>query len=185
MNIRMLQLAVAVLMMGYPLMLWVFVRAKRVGLAAVVASEAKRSAQVFMEGTRALTEQLTAVTIEVERARAVAEEERGKTVRYFRKITDFETERTRWQKLYNEQSIGHGNAQQLMMTTIEALARQLQAKGVRVQIPKVLHALREEFASTHEMPSRDQVEALRAIEAAKASLVPATETQDAVSTPSI
>ena len=93
--------------------------------------------------------------------------ERDKVSRYFSKISDFEKERDTWQRMYHEQSIGHGNAQALMMGTIENLSRQLQAKGVRVQIPKVLHEIREEFLGAHELPSREGVEALKKLQAAQ------------------
>ena len=92
--------------------------------------------------------------------REVAQAERDKSSRYFLKITDFENERNQWQKLYSDQSIGHGNAQNLMMHTIEQLAAQLAAKGVKFKVPKVLQAIRDEFAETHEMPARAQLQAL-------------------------
>jgi len=91
--------------------------------------------------------------------------ERDKVSRYFVKISAFERERDEWQRMYHEQSIGHGNAQSLMMGTIEKLSRQLQEKGVRVQIPKVLHEIREEFLGAHELPAREGVEALRKLQA--------------------
>lgn len=93
--------------------------------------------------------------------------ERDKVSRYFAKISDFERERDGWQNMYHTQSIGHGNAQALMMSTIENLARQLQAKGVRAQIPKVLHEIRDEFLGTHELPAREGVEALKKLTAAQ------------------
>ncbi len=159
MNIRLLQVAVAVLLLGYPLLLLRFRAAK-----ARLETEAK---EAFMRGTQHLAEECAFLRVEIERARDVADGERAKTARYFAKISDFERERTTWQTSYYEQSLGHGNAQQLMMNTIETLAKQLQAAGIQPRIPNVIFAVREEFVAQHEQPSRD---ALAAIEAAKLAL---------------
>jgi len=118
--------------------------------------------RAFMEGTRLLAEQLGAVQLEVERAREVAQAERDKTSRYFDQIRVFEQQRDEWQRLYFEQSAGHGGAQALMMGTIENLARELHARGGRPQIPKVLHAVRSEYEQTHELPAREGLAALNA-----------------------
>lgn len=109
--------------------------------------------------------------------------ERDKVSRYFAKISDFERERTEWQRLYHEQSIGHGNAQALMMGTIERMARQLQDKGVRVQIPKVLHEIREEFLSQHEMPARSAIEEAKNLQALQAPQPTAASLDLPASTP--
>lgn len=102
-----------------------------------------------------LRQRVSDLTSELERAREVAQDERSKRERYFEKISDFERERSRWQKSYYEQSIGHGNAQELMMNTIEGLATQVKALGGRPKIPNVIHAVREEFIGQHELPSRE------------------------------
>jgi hypothetical protein len=131
---------------------------------------------VFLRGTRVLAEQVASLQIEVERARDVAQSERDKASRYFEKISDFEKERDEWRRLYTGQSIGHGNAQELMMKTIEDMGRVLSQKGIRFQIPKVLHAVREEFLGTYELPAREVEAAQKAIEAAKeATQSPAPE----------
>ncbi len=102
---------------------------------------------VFMAGTRLLASRLG--TMQLERDEARAEKER-----YYLKIAEFEKQRNDWHKLYVEQSIGHGNAQNLMMDTIEQMGRVLSAKGIRFQIPRVLHEVRAEFLESHEMPAR-------------------------------
>ncbi len=150
MNIQSLQIMICALLLGYPLLLVLYTRR----LAKAMAAEKVAAAEAFMTGTKLMAEQLADLTIEVERAREATEAERAKGVRYFHKISDFETERTKWQELYYTQSIGHGNAQQLMMNTIEDLARKLQKLGVRAHIPRVLQAVRDDYLSEHEMPAR-------------------------------
>jgi len=110
---------------------------------------------------------------QLEHALTEAITERDKSSRYFLKITEFEQERDRIQVLYTRHAIGHGNAQQLMMNTIETLVRQLQAKGVRAQIPKVLHVVREEYQANYEVPARAAAEA---IAKAQGAAPPAAET---------
>jgi DNA polymerase III delta prime subunit len=162
---------VIVLALGYPLVWWLHRRSLGAEQASVsrrlerIREQAQSEAREQVDQARAETQTATmrariAVSAELAEAKAFAESERDKASRYFLKITDFENERTQWQRLYNQQSIGHGNAQNLMMRTIEDLTRQLQAKGVRAQVPKVLHALREEFLEAHEMPSRALAEAV-------------------------
>lgn len=136
-------MACAVLLLGYPLVWWMRGR----GLH-----------RIFERASSMARDRIQELQLELERAREVAQAERDKSSRYFTKISDFERERDDWQKRYTLQSIGHGNAQSLMMQTIDGMARQLQSKGVKVKIPKVLHAVREEFLATHELPAR-QLEA--------------------------
>lgn len=101
-----------------------------------------------------LNRRISELTSELERAREVTQDERARRERYFEKISEFEKERSGWQKLYYEQAIGHGNAQELMMGTIEALANQVQALGGKPRIPSVLQAVRSEYVTHHELPAR-------------------------------
>lgn len=122
-------------------------------------SQKQRDLEQLKQGAMAiLTDQVAALQHQIEAARLEAQAERDKSSRYLGKCQDFESERDEFYRLYTSQSIGHGNAQNLMMQTIDRLAQQLQAKGVRVQIPKVLHVVREEFREQHEMPARALVE---------------------------
>lgn len=111
--------------------------------------------KVYVESTRGLVEQLSDVTREVERAREIASAETAKRERYFEQLAVFEKQRNEAWKNYFDQAIGHGNAQNLMMTTIERFARELQARGGRPQIPKVLYKVREEYLLSHEVPARE------------------------------
>lgn len=103
-----------------------------------------------MRGTRILTEDVAALRVQLDAAR-------DKTSRYFDLISEMEKERNGWHKLHQEECIGHGNAQNLMMGTIEDMARTMSAKGLRFQIPRVLHAVREEFLQSFELPAREDV----------------------------
>lgn len=173
-TIHMLEAAIAVLVLGYPVG---FLIARRGLKLAIIAGRENAAAQLkeefertFMEGTRLVAEECAALKIQVENARENAGASEAKADRYFIKISDFERQSSAWQKLYYDQTLGHGNAQEMMMSTIEALAQQLQSMNVRPRIPSILHALRSEYLSAHEMPVKA---AMAAIEAAKASATPA------------
>ena len=124
--------------------------AEREQLIERMTAEAK---ETFARGVLHLTEQMGAMQVELERAREVAQDERSKRERYFTKIADFEKIAHNWQKSYYDQSIGHGNAQQIMMDCIETLARQLQGAGIPPKIPSVIHAVRAEFMEQHQLPA--------------------------------
>ncbi len=112
-----------------------------------VVAHTWRVRRVFMRGTSVLGAQLGAAQVAIEEARAQKD-------RYFQTITEFEKQRNSWHQLYVDQSIGHGNAQNLMMDTIEQMGKVLSSKGVRFQIPRVLHEVRAEFLEKYEMPAR-------------------------------
>lgn len=164
-NVTVLQTVIVLLVIGFSLCLWVGWRYSR-----------RFTERTFMRGTALLAEECASLKVEVERAREVAADERSKRERYFAKISEFERERTDWQERYYAQSIGHGNAQDLMMSTIENLARQLQSLGHRPKIPSVLHALRSEYQASHEMPSRAAMEAIESAKALVTKPQPSIET---------
>lgn len=62
-------------------------------------------------------------------------------------------ERDNWNRLYDEQSIGHGNAQAIMMDAITFLQRKLQAAGVEVQLPDVVRETQELYRERHIAPT--------------------------------
>lgn len=124
--------------------------------AALKAQQTELQAEsraTFEAGTDHLTRQLGDMQVELERAREVAQDERAKRERYFVKITDFETLSLKWQRLYYDQATGHGNAQQMMMDCIEALARQVQSLGGKPRIPAAIQVVRSEFMEGHETPA--------------------------------
>ncbi len=173
-------ICVGLLVLGYPLLWWLGRRRQRAferALDSATTYSAQQADELREQLASAWTQALAAaraeVVTELAAARAEATAERDKSSRYFLKISDFERERTQWQNLYTSQSIGHGNAQNLMMRTIEDFARLLQNHGVKVVVPKVLSAIREEFQATHEQPSRALAEAVKSAEAQLAA--PTTE----------
>lgn len=125
--------------------------------------------ETFERGVAHLTEQMGAMQLELERARELAQDALARKERYFTKITDFEKIAHDWQKSYYEQSIGHGNAQQIMMDCIETLARQLQGAGIAPKIPSVIHAVRSEFMEQHQVPSVAGLAELQAAQAKAAA----------------
>lgn len=104
--------------------------------------------------TETLHGELKQALADIQSARAETKVESDKRSRYFDKISEVQAERDQWYKLYTAQSIGHGNAQALMMGTIEQLARQMKAKGIEPKIPRILQDVRAEFQTTHEEPAR-------------------------------
>ena len=86
--------------------------------------------------------------------------EKGRASRYFTSIEALGAERDRWQRLYTLESIGHGNAQNLLMETISGLIRQLRALGKDVEMPPVIEKVRQEHQQTHELPAREMQNAL-------------------------
>lgn len=167
MHIDSWQWVAAALACGYvPALLWARAAGRR---------EQRQTMDALAERERMLSDHAQALVVQVESARAVAQDERARRERYFVQIAAFETQRDEWQKLYYQQSIGHGNAQEMMISWINTLAQKLQALGVRVSLPTALQVLRQEFLTNHEMPSRVGMEALNAKKALKTEPDPPTE----------
>lgn len=89
-------------------------------------------------------------------ARQVAEHCRLQWQEWERKANGFQginagilAERDKWQHLYFDQSVAHGNAQAMMMSTIDYMAGKLRQAGIEVPIPKVLAEVQQEFISQH------------------------------------
>ena len=100
---------------------------------------------------------LEAFGAQVETARLEAQDARDHKSRYFLKIAEIEQEMTTWKNLYQEQSIGHGNAQAMMMRTIEHLGSLLKKHGVKFELPRALNAVRADFEEEHAAPAREAV----------------------------
>ncbi len=107
--------------------------------------------------TAYLRAQINDMSTELESAREARD-------RYFEKIQGIGRERDAWMDLQRRESIGHGHAQDLMMTTIDSLGRQVQSArkcscgadvpGRAPRIPAVLQAVREEFHEKFEGPAQ-------------------------------
>lgn len=69
---------------------------------------------------------------------------------YFKVIEGIERERNEWKKLYYAEATMHGNAQQLMMSTISGLTKRLEAVTQKpVALPEVLETVRSEYVAAH------------------------------------
>ncbi len=138
-------ICVAVLVLGYPLF-WLERR--------------RHLKRAFERGTKHLTDQMGELQYQLETARTMFEDERGQKQRFQAKNLEIQTERDQWIKLYHDQAIGHGNAQNLMMEVIDRLGAQLTSRGIKYKVPSVLQLMREEFMQNHELPSRKALELL-------------------------
>lgn len=121
-----------------------------VGLVALAVQRAyylRLVREVFLRGTDVLTRQIGELRVQLEDAR-------GRADRYRTKISEVLQEREDFHQLWQQQSIGHGNAQNMMMTTIEEMGRLLSQKGVRYRLNPLLQAVRDEYLEKHEMPAR-------------------------------
>jgi len=61
-------------------------------------------------------------------------------------------QRDQWSKLYDEQSIAHGNAQAIMMDAIAFLERKLAAAGVNVTLPPIVRETQALYLDRHVTP---------------------------------
>jgi hypothetical protein len=92
-------------------------------------------------------------------AHAAFEHARGQWEDWERKAESFRSinssildERDKWQRLYTEQSIAHGNAQAIMMGAIEYMGKKLSIAGIAFQVPAVLEEVRQAFIQNHVTP---------------------------------
>lgn len=101
-----------------------------------------------------LRRQIEDMSGELDSAREAREAARAERDRYLVKVSDLAQERDAWMNLQRREAIGHGNAQNLMMQTIDGLGRQLQQAGKTPKIPAVIAQVREEFQAKFEDPAR-------------------------------
>jgi hypothetical protein len=92
-----------------------------------------------------LTRQLERTTWEREDFARRAEEHR-------RSIAGILQERDTAWKLYDEQAIGHGNAQVLMMSGIAYLHQELAKRGVNIEMPSIIRETHEQYVEGHVTP---------------------------------
>lgn len=121
-----------------------------VALVATRAYYRRRQLALFARGHKVLTDNVGYLQVQLNEARARAE-------RYQNKIAGVLQERDQWHKLWQEQSIGHGNAQNMMMGTIEEMGRLLTQHKVRYQLNPLLQTVRSEYLEQHEMPAREDL----------------------------
>jgi len=68
---------------------------------------------------------------------------------YFQVISIIEKERDSYRSLYQDQSLGHDNAQRLMMHIIGELHRELHKLGVTFRLPEIIQVVRGSFEESH------------------------------------
>jgi hypothetical protein len=103
--------------------------------------------------------EVVAAHVKLHEARQVAEHCRLQWEEWERKAKGYQginsgilTERDNWQHLYFDQAVGHGNAQAMMMSTIDYLAGRLRGLGVEVPLPAALSQVQQEFTRQHVTP---------------------------------
>lgn len=132
-------------------------------LALAVATALALVVSGFIFGARAARKRAHAELVEIrarselllkenEQLTAHAREAEGKSETNLRVLLDMQSQRDQWQKLYMDQGAAHGNAQALMMETIERLFRTLQTHGIKCTLSPILQQVRSEFLEKHELP---------------------------------
>ncbi len=108
---------------------WVICGVLLLGYPAFWLERRRHTRVVFERGHALLTQHLGDLQQQLEQARET-------THRYQLKIGDTLAERDRWVTLYYEESIGHGNAQDMMMGLINRMGAKLQQAGAVGEIER-------------------------------------------------
>lgn len=93
------------------------------------------------------------VASELGAARAAAVDWERRAEEYRGTIQGVLKERDNWNKLYDEQSIGHGNAQAVMMDAIGHLVRLLRKAGVDPKLPAIIQETQDLYRERHVEPA--------------------------------
>jgi len=93
-----------------------------------------------------------AVADELASARFEAQDWQRRAVEYRESIQGVLNERNAWNKMYDEQSIAHGNAQAVMMDAIGFLERKLKEAGSPVILPNIIRETQELYRERHVEP---------------------------------
>ncbi len=116
-------------------------------------------------GVLAARDEIQAAREEARQAREAFEHCRGQWTEWERKAESFRSinssildERDKWQHLYTDQSVAHGNAQAIMMGAIEYMGKKLSAHGIPFQVPPVLQEVRAAFIDNHVTPALAQTD---------------------------
>lgn len=107
---------------------------------------ARRESARLLTTVQALTQQLQRTTAESQDWQRRAEENR-------KSIATVLKERDGWCRRYDDQSIGHGNAQVIMMDAISYLEGKLRAAGVEVQLSPIVRETQALYYSEHVEPA--------------------------------
>ncbi len=111
----------------------------------LAARLARRESARLLTTVRALTHQLQRTTAERDDFERRAESNRLT-------IESVIQQRDGWCKLYDDQAIGHGNAQAIMMGVIEHQALKLRQAGIEVPLPPVIQETMGVFVQEHVDP---------------------------------
>ena len=107
---------------------------------------ARRESARLLTTVQALTQQLQRTTAESVDWQRRSEENRQTIERVLK-------ERDGWCRRYDDQSIGHGNAQVIMMDAISYLEHKLKAAGVEVKLPPIVRETQALYYSEHVEPA--------------------------------
>lgn len=107
---------------------------------------ARRESARLLATVQALTQQLQRTTAESLDWQRRCEENRLTIERVLK-------ERDGWCARYDDQSIGHGNAQVMMMDAVAYLEHKLKAAGVEVKLPPIIRETQALYYSEHVAPA--------------------------------
>lgn len=102
------------------------------------------------------------VAVELTQAQAAARDALRRAGEYQGVIEGVLNERNSWNRLYDEQTIAHGNAQAIMMDAIGFLERKLREAGVNVELPPVVRETQALYLDRHVNPVLQRTEAAKA-----------------------
>jgi len=109
--------------------------------------------QVLVELEKTLIRDNEELSQQVEIARRQRDELFRQKAEQFERIDGIVKEANGWRSHYHEQSIAHGNAQALMLETIERQAKALTALGRLTEVPPIIRTVMADFRKEHVMPA--------------------------------
>jgi hypothetical protein len=119
----------------------------------VPKSKIRAAERATEEVASLLQPELTKAVGQMAHLRAQWEMSERKASEYLDRIRGIIEERDKWERLYHEQSIGHGNAQAVMMGYIGHLERQLMQHGVEAKAPAVIQEIHDLYIERHVSPA--------------------------------
>jgi hypothetical protein len=128
-----------------------------VGVLLILTAYLWRRNRQLASALEPLSEQLQLALEESLRHLHAAKAAKEREERYLTKVIEAQTERDGWFRLHNEESIGHSGAQAMMLSLIQRLATQLQAKGVDPKIPPIIQQVAADHEVNFAAPARERV----------------------------
>ena len=127
-------------------------------LAGIIVATIVTWSLVARRARRPLEAKLEAAHEALENATELYKSEKRRADEYFSAIEGACNERTGWAQKYQQMAAEAGNAQDLMLSVVEGLCRQLEALGKKAEVPKIIRQLRAEFCGRHVTPKKESVE---------------------------